>query len=436
VTFTPLLLVGLMLYGIPLALALDSRLRGATLAGTSFLLGAGAAGLHLFALSVIGVPWSRTSVILAMAPLFLGVLWRGWRSGGSHSSGTALDTKAVAAPIHPPLATALLDSITISIVVAYAIFAIWAPPYEWDFYGIWGLKARWFFDTQGMDWASVPHIGKADYPVLMPLLFDFVAVITKTWNDRAFGWIYVFLCASLLAIIRGMFADEMKHPALATLVIAFPTLNLWIGLAEAGVMAFGCAGLLFLRRGSIALGAVLLGLAASSKNEGLALIGVAAIALLVTTRSIRKVLRLWPAVAIVVPWMITRAALKLSTDFTDDSMLTRVFARLRNPSEVIDAFVKAPPDQQWFWLAVLVAVVVFIREAVRRETFLLIAVTLQLGLMFAQALATPWDFASHVSLTLNRLPHQIAPAAGFLAVVVVMGRIGPMRRMGRMGSYP
>ena len=427
-TFTPLLLVGVLLYGVPLALALEPRLRGVTLAGTAFLLGAGAAWLHLFALSAVGVAWSRTSVILAMAPLFLAVLWRVRAVGVSQSSGTAASPQAA-----PPLGSALLDGFTIAIVIAYAIFALWAPPYEWDYYGIWGLKARWFFDTKGLDWATVPFIGKADYPLLMPLLFDFVAVITKTWNDRTFGWIYVFLCASVLAVVRGMFADEVKHPALATLAIAFPAMNLWIGLAEAGVMAFGCAGLLFLRRGSIALGAVMLGLAASSKNEGLALIGVSAVALLIVTRSLRKVLQLWPAIAIVVPWMITRAVLKLSTDFTDDSMVSRIFARLGNPSEVIDAFVNAPPDQPWFWVAVIAAVLVFLRDAVRREAFLLIAVTLQLGLMFAQALATPWDFASHVSLTLNRLPHQIAPAAGFLAVMLLMGQMG---RMGRKGSSP
>jgi hypothetical protein len=273
-----------------------------------------------------------------------------------------------------------------------------------------------------MDWATVPHVGKADYPVLMPLLFDFVAVMTKTWNDRTFGWIYVGLCASVLAVIRGLFADEVEHPALATLVIAFPTLNLWIGLAEAGVMAFGCAGLLFLRRGSLTLGAVMLGLAAWCKNEGLALIGVSAIALFVATRGIRNVLRLWPAVALIVPWMIARAVLKLSTDFTEGSMLERVFHRLGHPSEVIDAFVKAPPDQPWFWLAALLAVLVFIRDAIRREAFLLVAVALQLGLMFGQALATTWDFGAHVSLTLNRLPHQIAPAAGFLAVVLLVAQ--------------
>ena len=421
-TFTPLLLVGLMLYGVPLALALDRRLRGAALAGTAFLLGAGAGGLHLFALSVLRVEWSRTSVLLAMAPLFLGVLWRGRRAGESHSSGMGLPTRA-AAPAHAAArATALLDVATIACVVAYAIFALWAPPYEWDFYGIWGLKARWFFDAGGMNWAAVPFIGKADYPVLMPLLFDFVAVMTKTWNDTAFGWIYVFLCASLLAIVRGMLADEVKYPALATLALAFPTLNLWVGLAEAGVMAFGCAGLLFLRRGSIALGATMLGLAAWCKNEGLALIVVAAIALFVTTRKLRDVLKLWPAVALIAPWLITRAVLGLSTDFTEGSMLGRVVERLADPAAVVDAFVKAPPDQPWFWLAAIVAVLVFFRDAIRRERFLLIAVALQLGLFFAQALATTWDFASHVSLTLNRLPHQMAPAMGFLAVSLLVAQ--------------
>jgi len=66
----------------------------------------------------------------------------------------------------------------------------------------------------------------------------------------------------------------------------------------------------------------------------------------------------------------------------------------------------------------------------------LIAVTLQLGLMFAQALATPWDFASHVSLTLNRLPHQLAPAAGFLAVMVLAGVLGWRVASGESSSQP
>jgi hypothetical protein len=425
-TITPLLLVGLLLYGIPLALALDARLRGATLAGASFLLGAGAAAAHLFLLSLLRVPWSRISLVLALVPLFAIAVMVARRRGRFHPpADEEREPESRAAPA---------DLITIAFVVAYAVFALWAPPYEWDFYGIWGIKARWFFETRGVDWSAIPHLERPDYPLLVPLLFDFVAVAARRWNDSTFGWIYVFLCGSLLAVARGMFAEEVKYPALATMAIAFPALNPWIGLAEAGVMAFGCAGLLFLRRGSIPLGAVLLGLAASSKNEGLALIAVTAIAVLVTSRSLRKVLRLWPAVAVVVPWMITRAVLRLPTDFMNESMVARVVERLGRPSELIRILVQAPPDQPWFWLAVLGALLVFIRQAARREAFLLVAVSLQLGLMVAQGLATPWDFAAHVSLTLNRIPHQIAPAAAFLAVMLLMRELEERvdeRRRGR-----
>lgn len=406
---TALLMLGVLLYGLPLARLLEPRLRGITLAGTSFLLGAGAVGLHLFLLSVIRVPWTRTSVLLSLLPLLaVALLFLRRRDG------------AAVEPLHASWRPSWIDLLTLAVVVSYTIFALWAPPYEWDFYGIWGLKGHWFFGSRGMDWSTVPFIGKPDYPVLVPLLFDFVAIVTGSWNDQAFGWLYVGLSVSLLAIMRGMFADVTSRPALATLAIAYPSLNLWIGLAEGGVMAFGCAGLLFIRSGSIRLGAVMLGLAAWSKNEGLALLAVSAFALFVTTRSIRRVLQLWPAVALIAPWMVTRSILHLKTDFLEGSTTSRILGRLRNPGEIVDVFVKSPPDQPWFWIVAFLAIVVFLRPAIRREAFLLIAVTLQLGLMLAQGLATSWDFAAHVSLTLNRLPHQIAPAVGFLAAAILM----------------
>lgn len=414
-----LLMLGVMLYGLPFARLFDRTMRGPLLAGTAFLLGSGAAGLHLFALSVVRIPWTRTSVLLSLVPLLaFALLWLRRRPA------------AVDAPAPPTWQPSWVDLLTIVVVASYAVFTVWAPPYEWDFFGIWGLKARWFFEARGIDWTSVPFVGKPDYPVLVPLLMDFVAVVTGGWNDRAFGWIYFGLSVALLAVIRGMLANDLKHPALATLAIAFPTLNLWIGLGEGAVMAYGVAGLLFIRTGSIGLGAVMLGLAASSKNEGLALIAVSAVALVVATRGVRGVLRLWPAAVLVAPWMIVRAVLDLPTDFVQGSMMSRILARLGNPAEVWDAFVKSPPDQPWFWLVAILAVLVFFRDAIRRETFLFLATAMQLGLMLAQGLATTWDFAAHVSLTLNRLPHQMAPALGFLAVVV-LGRVWWGEREGR-----
>lgn len=404
-TLTPLVLAGVLLYGVPLARMLDARLRGATLAGGAFLLGSGTIALHLFALSILRIEWTRTSVLLALVPLcvFAVMRTRGLPWG-----------RAEARP-------SWIDAVTIVFVVSYAIFALWAPPYEWDFYGIWGLKGRWFYDAGGIDWTFVQtNISHPDYPLFVPLLYDFIAVVGGGWNDLAFGWLYVFLCASVIAVARGMFADEVKSPALATLAMAFPSLNLWIGLAEGAVMAYGCAGLLFIRAGSYRIGAILLGYAAWSKNEGLALIGVAGLALLIATRSIRKAFALWPAIAVIAPWLIARSVLKLPTDFVDDSVLERTLMRLGQLPDVARVFAASPPDQPWMWLAVFLTLIVFIPEAVRRERFLALAVTLQFGLMLAQALATPWDFGAHVSLTMNRLPHQIAPAAAFLAAMLLM----------------
>jgi hypothetical protein len=405
VTLTPLVLAGVLLYGVPLARMLDARLRGSTLAGGAFLLGSGTIALHLFALSILRIEWTRTSVLLSLVPLFVFAVMR--------TRGLPWE--------RPEGRPAWIDAITIVFVVSYAIFALWAPPYEWDFYGIWGLKGRWFYDAGGIDWTFVQtNISHPDYPLFVPLLYDFIAVVGGGWNDLAFGWLYVFLCASVIAVVRGMFADEVQSPALATLAMAFPSLNLWIGLAEGAVMAYGCAGLLFIRAGSYRIGAILLGFAAWSKNEGLALIGVAGLALLIATRSIRKALALWPAVAVIAPWLVARSVLKLPTDFVDGSVLERTLTRLGQLPDVARVFAASPPDQPWMWLAVFVTLIVFIRDAVRRERFLALAVTLQFGLMLAQALATPWDFGAHVSLTMNRLPHQIAPAAAFLAAMLLM----------------
>lgn len=411
-TLAALTLVGVLLCGVPLARILDARLRGAALAGTSFLLGAAAVVMHLFALSALHIPWTRTSVLLSLLP-FLAI-----------TVFFARKLPAAATNRQPPTASRqrhLFDAATLIIVIAYAIFTISAPPFEWDFYGIWGLKGRMFFEACGIDWGFLSvNVSHPDYPLLMPLLFDFLAVVTGGWNDRVFGLVYVALCASVLAIARGFLEDEIRWPALGALAIAFPALNVWIGLAEAGVMAYGCAGLLFIRKGSIRTGAILLGLAAWSKNEGLALIGCSVIALFVATRSIRRVIALWPAVAVIAPWMITRALLQFHTDFMEGSVMSRVLERLAKPGEVLHAFIVSPPDQPWFWLAFLATILVFAWDAIRREAFLTIALLLQLGLMLGQALATRWDFGAHVSLTLNRLPHQVAPAAAFLAVVLLL----------------
>jgi hypothetical protein len=291
------------------------------------------------------------------------------------------------------------------------VFALYAPPYEWDFYGIWGIKGRWFFDVRGIDWTYLQtHSSHPDYPLLLPLLFDFAAIVSGGWNDMAFGWLYVALCASFILIVRG------EAGSLAAIAVAFPALNPWIGLAEAPVMAFGCAALVFLRREQYGLGAVMLGFAAWTKNEGLALIVAAAIALLIARRSVWK---LWPALAMIAPWMIVRAVLQLPTDLAGQQPLLRIWQRLLQPQETLAALASAPPDQPWLWVVILSIVVIHAKTAWQRERFLLVALLLQSAALVIPLLATPFDLAGHAQFSLNRIPHQIAPAAALLAAALL-----------------
>ena len=73
----------------------------------------------------------------------------------------------------------------------YALYATLAPLWEWDFWAIWGLKARVFLEAGGIDWHFLESRWNAfahpDYPLLVPLNFDFVALINGGWSDRWLG---------------------------------------------------------------------------------------------------------------------------------------------------------------------------------------------------------------------------------------------------------
>ena len=404
---TALLMLGIAAYGLPFALW--ARLRGFTLAGASFLLGAGTIALHLFALSIAGIPWTRTAVLLALTPLYVVAgCWLLVACGRLGFRRCTAENQQPATSNRPAFADALI----LIPLVAYAIFALYAPPYEWDYYGVWGIKARWFYDAGGIDWTYIKtNSTHPDYPLLLPLLFDFIAIVTGTWDDTTFGWIYVALCASFIAIARG------HSTALVALAVAFPALNLWIGLAEAPVMAFGCAGLLFLRREQYGLGAVLLGFAAWSKNEGMALLIAAALALLVVRP--RRVPALWPAAVIAAPWVIARKVLALPTDLAHPGVLQRIVERLLDPVNTVTALSTAPPDQPYLWLVILAVVLLYLRAAWRDERFLLVALLLQSAALVVPLFATPFDLGPHAEFSLNRTPHQIAPAAAFLAALLL-----------------
>ena len=141
----------------------------------------------------------------------------------------------------------------------------------------------------------------------------------------------------------------------------------------------------------------------------------------------RRVWRLWPALAIPAVWMTARARLHLQTDFLQGDILERVRMQLHHFGDFVRALIVYAPDLRLFWIACFATIIVFARRAWLKERFLTVAVLLQLFLLAAQALATRADIRAHIEFAWNRLPHQIGPALGYLAVVLLVPLIGTSR---------
>ena len=142
-----------------------------------------------------------------------------------------------------PLALAV-DACTALLVVAHGAYANLVRGDEWDFWAIWGLKARLFLEHRGIDWRFLEHpfntFAHPDYPLLVPLHYVHVVLFEGRWNDRWLGILTTLFAASLLLIVRDLFEEELQRPvvaALATLAVASASFSM-IGLADGPMIAF------------------------------------------------------------------------------------------------------------------------------------------------------------------------------------------------------
>jgi hypothetical protein len=404
-----LAILSLTVLGIPIALALDRGARGPLLLGTAFLYGSGTVFVILLC-----VPMTLTAVAVAG---MLGFSVAGWiaRRRPNHSS---LITH------HPSLHP--IDLATLASLSAYATYATLAPLWEWDFWAIWGLKARLFFEHGGIDWRFLESRWNAfahpDYPLLVPLNFDFVALIGGAWSDRWLGILFVAYAVALLLIARALASREATPlvAALLTFVLSWIATSRFIGLAEGALIAFGGAGVLFvrdaLRRDDPASwrhGAVLLGLAANCKNEGIALLVAVTVTLLILHR--RMLLRLWPAYALVVPWLILRALHTLPSDIVGGGALPRLAARLPVAPQIF-LTLGQKLYHPWFWIALLIGVALMRRE---RERFVLLVTAIQAVFYTTSYFVTPYDVRWHIGTSWPRLTEQIAAPVTFVVFLAL-----------------
>jgi hypothetical protein len=329
------------------------------------------------------------------------------------------------------------------LIAGYALFATRAPTVEYDFIGIWGVKAREFLLAGGVDWRFLENpfneFAHVDYPILLPLVFDVQTLIRGAWDDRWLGLLFVAYGAAALVLVRSFLREEGGRTlaSVGTLALMSSAFSPWIGLAEGPLVACGTGGLLFVRRGlrtgrrrDLYCGSLLLGLAGLYKNEGMALIAAAAIGI-AAAGSWRNLVRLWPAVAVAGSWIVLRSAHHLQTDLTTGPMSARIVEHIHNLGPMFAAIGRYTVGKPLFWSGLALAILLNLPRAARRERFLLTAIVVQVGFYLAAYVVTPHDVTWHVRWSWERIVNQVTLALGFLAIVLL---IPELRRSGVSGE--
>jgi hypothetical protein len=407
-------ILSLAVLGIPIVLAIDRRARGPLLVGTAFLYGSGTMFVVLLTLSIAHIRWTLLSVTIASLLIFCAAFAVRWKAASSEMSSTT------------PHA---LDLVTIFTIVCYTLYATLTAVWEWDFWAIWGLKARTFLELGAIDWRFLESrwntFAHAGYPLLVPLNYDFVALINGGWNDRWLGLLGIASAVALALVARSLAARETTpfFASLLTLIVVSLGFSRFVGLAEGALIAFGGAGVLFVRSAlrdgdDVAWrhAALMLGFAANCKNEGFALLAAVTIAIAaISWKALRKLV---PAYVLAAPWLILRTVHTLPTDVAEGPATSRLLARLPYTPQILN-YLAQQISRPWFWIAIFAGILIAPAALRRREHFVFVVTATQFLFYLLVYLATPYELHWLVLSSWSRLTAQMAVPITFAVFLML-----------------
>ena len=426
---TAVALLSALIAGLIIVSAVDPDVGKRIVAGEGFLFGIALPSAVLFVLSISGIRWTLPILTIASLAMVSVAFMR-------RKPGRVREMRQT----RSWLAT-FVDLLTLLVIAGYATFATNGPVIEYDFIGIWGVKGWTFFLHQGIDWNFLESPWRTfthtDYPLLLPLTFDYLAVVRGAWDDRWIGLLYAAYGAAALLVARGALEEESgnaSYSALGTFALASAALSPYIGLAEGPMIAYGGVGIILIRRAilrssraGITAGAVMLGLAASSKNEGLTLVVAAIVGAVVAIGMDRKLLRLWPAVIIPAPWMLLRTLHSLHNDLATGNVAIRVWQHLHEPALFLESITRYPLGRPLFWLGLLILFVALLPRALKRERFALTTIALQYLFYLFAYLSTPHGVDWHFKWSWERVITQMTFPLAFTVLVAAIPVLFPSR---------
>ncbi len=430
------LLIGLVAGYAAVSAAVGPAVRHwAEVAGLSAAAGAGLTSLWLMVASLAGFPptrgvlaaWAAVAAVATAAVLWRGRLVRATVPGRrSRPDGyTAVGLLAAAA-----LIAAVGNVWTVTNTPGLA---------DIDEYATWMLKAK---VVARVPLRPVPaalldpglSYSHQDYPLLLPLLSAGAAAAVGRFDESAAKSVLLPMYLALAGLVYAAARRDDRRAvavAITALVVAAPVVVQKAGLAvgELPVTLFLAAAVSMLARwadgggrGDLLLAGGFAAAAAFSKNEGLAMLPVFAVAAIAAAR------RRWADVAagvvtttvLLSPWLVYRHWLPRTHEdyggkFLTAAVLVHGFARLPTvlAGMLGEAVTIGAVGGIWIVLPIVAAIGwrAWRRPVTRVVWGVLVA---QLGLYVLAFLVTPWDLSVLLPMVTSKLLAQATPAAAIL----------------------
>jgi len=262
---------------------------------TAYVLGFGLLPLALLLPAVSG---ARLAGVTLLAPVAaaaaLGIVARGTRRPNARHTACSPRAAATSAPTRRTgelAAIAVLAGVSLLVIaLGYAL-----PLYKFDAWAQVGFKAKVFFETRQLDGFfgrdDLLHYQNADYPLLVPLVETWVAILGGRWDEHLVKLPIALLFPALLALFYASAARHLSRGRALVATLALCAVFHFRFYATVGYADLPLALFAFLafdqlaarpapERADAILGGIYGGLAAFAKNEGFVVIaGVALVTL-------------------------------------------------------------------------------------------------------------------------------------------------------------
>jgi len=423
---------------LPAAAALAWAWRSAAAAGTRTLL---AVVSFPVLLGAAAIPWSllmfagvRSAAVLVAADVVFFAAFAAATPALARRQEDVATSERGARPLATG-AAALLLAVVASIAAASFIAGTTVFPHgEWDAWAQWNLRARFFFRglADGSWHAAFDPVlawSHADYPPLLP------AAVARIWTyagieATAVPTALAAIFATSIAVVAALSVARARGAArgclAAAAILATPSFVRWAPSQEADIVIafYMLAAFVLWQEERWMLAGLAAGLAAWTKNEGLAfLVLFLAIAAVAAIRA-GRLPALARLVAGAIPAMLAIAWFKHAVAppsyFVVGQTVSQMLARVADPGRA-QFVARALGRELWLNGGSLVGVLPIVaafgairgirRDASTAARWGAVAVVAMAGVYFAAYLATPLDVAWQVQTSMDRLVLQVVPLA-------------------------